>query len=157
MLPLQTTTTGAASAAAVGVILAIAALVDAHEHRLPNQLLAAALMVVGVGVIMSRAATVLRNSFIGMAVAGGLMLMVRLSRGVGMGDVKMAGVVGASVGASTSTLFAAPIAIALAAFAAAVFGLFANRRRLALGPSLWFGWAAALALATALPLQGWSS
>jgi leader peptidase (prepilin peptidase)/N-methyltransferase len=157
MLSLQTTTTGAASAAAVGVFLAIAALVDAHEHRLPNQLLAAASMVVGVGVILSREVTVLCNSLIGMVVAGGLMLMVRLSRGVGMGDVKMAGVVGASVGAGTGTLFAAPIAIALAAFAAAVFGLIANRRRLALGPSLWFGWAAALALATALPLPGWSS
>jgi hypothetical protein len=114
-------------------------------------------MVVGVGVILSREATVLCNSLIGTAVAGGLMLMVRLSRGVGMGDVKMAGVVGASVGAGTGALVAAPMAIALAALSAAVYGLTANRRRLALGPSLWFGWAVALVFATALPLPGWSS
>ena len=89
--------------------------------------------------------TVVRSALLGMAVAAGLMLLVRLARGVGMGDVKMASVVGASVGAVTNGLLAAPIAIAVAALAAATYGLMARRQRLAMGPSLWLGWASAFA------------
>ena len=157
MLSLQTSALVAGTTAAVGVVLALAALVDVHEHRLPNQLLATASLFVLGGVVLSRDALLLRNSLVGMTFGGGLMLLVRLSRGVGMGDVKMACIVGASAGAATSTLLVAPIAIAIAAFSAAVFGLLAKRRRLALGPSLWLGWAAATTLFTALPSKGWLS
>lgn len=138
-------------------MLALAALVDVHEYRLPNQLLATASLLLLGSVVLSRDALLMRDSLVGAILGGGLMLLVRLSRGVGMGDVKMACIVGASVGIAARTLFAAPIAIALAAFSAAVFGLLARRRRLALGPSLWFGWAAATTLFAALPSKGWLS
>jgi len=134
----------AGTTATVGVLLAIAAFVDAHERRLPNRLLAVALAVTLVGAVLSLAGVVVVEAVVGMVIAGALMLCVRLARGVGMGDVKMAVVVGASVGASTTTVLAAPTAIASAAFAAATYGFIANRRQLPLGPSLWFGWAVTL-------------
>lgn len=156
VLPLQAAPTVNGAAAVVGVILAVAALVDCREQRLPNQLLGAASIVVVVGVVLARDVTLARYSLMGATSAGALMLIVRLSRRVGMGDVKMAAVVGGSVGASTASLLGGPIAIALTAFSASSFGLIANCRRLALGPSLWFGWAAALAITASLP-TGWGS
>lgn len=139
------------SIAAVGVVLAVAALVDVHEHRLPNRLLAAAFLSAAVG-----ASATLDVRTVGLALAGcglgaSLMLLVRMTRGVGMGDVKMAGVVGAGVGGSA--LVAAPVAIAVAASVAAGYGLLAGRRRLPLGPALWLGWAVAIAAGAA----GWLS
>ena len=134
----------AGTTATVGVLLAIAAFVDSHERRLPNRLLAVALAVALGGAVLSLASAVVLEAVIGMMIAGALLMCVRLARGVGMGDVKMAAVVGASVGASTTTVLAAPTAIAVAAFTAATYGLVANRRRLPLGPSLWCGWAVTL-------------
>ena len=86
-----------------------------------------------------------------MLLGGGLMLLVRLTRGVGMGDVKMAAVVGASAGAVA--LMAAPVALAVASFAGATFGVITRRQRLPLGPALWLGWAVALGACAA----GWLS
>jgi len=137
--------------ATVGVLLTVAALVDVHEHRLPNRLLAAAFVAGAVGAGASLDGRVLLAFAAGALLGGGLLLAVRLARGVGMGDVKMAAVVGAS--AARTSLVAAPIAIAIAAFVAATFGLLAGRRRLPLGPSLWFGWAVAVASA----FTGWLS
>jgi len=137
------------SIAVVGVILVTAALVDVHEHMLPNRLLLGALLAVGAGVLMASSAAVAVTATIGMLLGGGLMLLLHLTRGVGMGDVKMAGVVGASVGAVE--INAAPVAIAVAALAAATYGLLARRQRLPIGPALWFGWAVSLAACAA----GW--
>ena len=134
----------AGTTATVGVLLAGAAFVDSHERRLPNRLLAIALALALGGAVLSLTRAVILEAVVGMVIAGVLMLCVRLARGVGMGDVKMAAVVGASVGASTTTVLAAPIAIAIAAFTAATYGFIANRRRLPLGPSLWIGWAVTL-------------
>ncbi len=139
------------STAAVGVILAVAAMVDVHEHKLPNRLLLGALTSVTVGVLGASNVAIAVSVALGMLLAGGLMLLVRLTRGVGMGDVKMAAVVGASVGAVE--LMAAPIAVAVAAFAAATFGVITRRQRLPLGPALWLGWAVALGACAA----GWLS
>lgn len=136
----------AVTTATVGALLATAALVDAHERRLPNRLLALAFAVSLGGAVLSFDVAVVLDALVGLIVSGGLMLSVRLARGVGMGDVKMAAVVGASVGASTGSLFAPATAIAIAAIAGAAYGLITNRRRVPLGPSLWFGWAATLAL-----------
>ena len=152
-LSMHLTAVLAASTAAVGVLLAAAALVDSHERRLPNRLLIASLVVALAGAALSIELAVVRSSLLGMAVAGGLMLVVRLSRGVGMGDVKMASVVGASVGAGTGAALGAFISIAIAALAAATYGLIARRQRIALGPSLWLGWVSALALVSI----GWLS
>ena len=157
VLPVRSSAVVAAATAAVGVLLAAAALVDARERRLPNPLLTTALSVAMIGAILSKDAIVVRSALLGMTIAGALMLLVRLTRGVGMGDVKMAAVVGTSASASTTTLIAAPIAIAAAAFVAATYGFITSERRVALGPSLWVGWASALVLVTALPSNWWLS
>ncbi len=143
----------ALTTATVGVLLATAAFVDSHERRVPNRLLAVALVVALAGATQTNDLAIVRNSLLGLVIAVGLMLLVRLTRGVGMGDVKMAGVVGASVGAVASGLHAAPVAIAISAFAAATYGHVAGRQKIALGPSLWLGWASAFALVSI----GWFS
>jgi len=125
---------------ATGVLLATAALVDVVEHRLPNRLLVGGAIAAAVA---ASATGRLAAALSGAAIAGGLMLAVRLARGLGMGDVKMAAVIGASV--APRVVVAAPAAVAVAAFTAAVVGLVRGRTRLALGPSLWVGWAAVLA------------
>lgn len=140
-----------AGTAICGALLAAAALVDVYELKLPNRLLLAALTVTVAGLVGTGQVVLLGRGVLGMLLAGGLMLLVRLTRGVGMGDVKMAAVVGA--GSAPVALVAAPLAIAIAALSAAGYGALAHRRRLALGPALWFGWAAALAGGTA----GWLS
>lgn len=138
--------------AVAGCITACAALVDLHELRLPNRLVGWAL-----GASMAAAALAslhaLLRSAAGLMVAGGLMLAVRLHRGVGMGDVKLAAAVGAGTGAVAVPL--APLAVAVAALAAGCFGLATGRRRLPLGPALWMGWAVALALAPVGTRMGW--
>jgi prepilin signal peptidase PulO-like enzyme (type II secretory pathway) len=60
-----------------------------------------------------------------------------------MGDVKMAVVVGVSVGCFGWRL--ALVAIAAAAAAGAAYGAVRRRPRVAFGPALWFGWMSALA------------
>lgn len=139
------------SVAVVGAVLALAALVDVREHKLPNRLVGAALAVVLAGVLSTTTAAPLISALSGMVLAGGLMLLVRMIRGVGMGDVKMAAVIGASTGATA--VVAAPLAIAIAALVAVVYGLLARRQRLPLGPALWAGWAISLAAVAA----GWLS
>ena len=91
------------------------------------------------------------RSIAGALVAGGALLIVHLGRGVGLGDVKMAAVVGAAAG--MVAFAAAPIAIVVAAVSASAYGALARRPSLALGPALWFGWAIAVASASA----GWWS
>lgn len=137
---------GRATTAIVGVLFATAALVDVQEHRLPNRLLAAATVAALVGAVLEHR---LGSALIGLVIAGGLMLLVRTRRGVGLGDVKMAAAVGASVG--TGAVVAAPVSLAVASFVAASAGLVMRRQRLPLGPSLWLGWA----VATAFVSAGW--
>ncbi len=126
---------------ATGVLFATAALVDRVEHRLPNQLL------LGAAATATAAAVITGDivaALLGAVIAGGLLLAVRLARGLGMGDVKMAAALGAAV--APRALVAAPAAVAVAAFTAAGVGLALGRTRLALGPSLWVGWACVLAV-----------
>lgn len=137
--------------AAVGAVLAAAATVDVHEHKLPNRLLLTALALVCASVVATADRATALSAISGLLIAGGLMLLVRLSRGVGMGDVKMAAVVGASVGAVN--VMAAPVAIAVAALVAATYGTLSRRQRLPLGPALWLGWSVSLAACAA----GWLS
>ncbi len=146
----------ACTTATVGALLATAAFVDAHERRLPNRILAMACSFALGGALLSIDSAVVLNALLGLIVAGGLMLCVRMTRGVGMGDVKMAAVVGASAGTCTTSLAAAAAAIAIAAFAGAAYGFVSDRRRVPFGPSLWFGWAATVALASLIP-TGWLS
>lgn len=138
-----------ASLAAAGVVLALAALVDVHEHRLPNTLTAIALGLPVVGAVVELDGSAAGRALVGALVAGGAMLVVHLTRGVGMGDVKMAAGVGAGTGVLSPEL--AAMAVAVAALAAAVWGMARRRPTLPLGPSLWFGWAVAIALGS----TGW--
>ena len=140
-----------AGIALCGAVLAAAALVDLHEQRLPNRLLVVALAATVVSVVVAGEPALVGRAAIGMLLGGGLLLLVRLTRGVGMGDVKMAAVVGAST--APLAIVSAPVAIAIAAMVAAGYGLLAKRTRLPLGPALWLGWAAALAAGVA----GWLS
>ncbi|MFM2076780.1 MAG: Type leader peptidase family, partial [Actinomycetota bacterium] len=137
------------STAFVGMVFVGAALVDVHEHRLPNRLLQLAAAGVLAGWATAFDGRLVARSLAGALVAGGALLVVHLGRGVGMGDVKMAAVVGASAG--TIALVAAPIAIVVAALTASAYGALARRSSVALGPALWFGWVAAVASASA----GW--
>ncbi|MEI8238078.1 MAG: prepilin peptidase [Actinomycetota bacterium] len=134
-----------------GVCFACAALVDLHEHRLPNQLVAIAAEGAFVGALCTTRIDVVLHCLLGGVLAGGAMAVVRLVRGVGMGDVKMAGAIGMSLG--TFNVSAALGAIAIAAFVSAAYGVLAGRYRLPLGPSLWFGWAAAAAVTV---VGGWA-
>jgi prepilin signal peptidase PulO-like enzyme (type II secretory pathway) len=86
---------------------------------------------------------------VGVLVAGGLLLGVRLRRGVGMGDVKLGAVIGGN--AALVALPAAPVAVAVAAATGAGAGWVLRRSSLPLGPALWFGWAVAIVTAGA----GW--
>lgn len=128
--------------AVTGQLLAAASLVDVHERKLPNRLLGAALLVATAGAAVAGAAVV-AGMWFGLLAAGVPMLLVRLARGIGMGDVKAAAVVGASTGSVSPV--AAPVAIAVAAFVGAAYGMVAGRRHVAMGPALWCGWAVALA------------
>ncbi len=130
------------STALFGIVLAAAALVDVHERRLPNGAVAVAAWMALAGPVAALDPGMCARAIVGGCIAGGAMLLVRLVRGVGMGDVKTAGAIGMSAGAIA--LVAAPLAIAVTAFSAAVYGVVAHRRRVALGPFLWFGWAASL-------------
>jgi leader peptidase (prepilin peptidase)/N-methyltransferase len=131
--------------AASGVCLSTSALVDIEERRLPNRLIGLAALLAVCGALLTGEPSRVTGAVVGALVAGGAMLLVRLIRGVGMGDVKMAFAIGLSVG--PLGLFAAPLAIAVAALVAAAYGTAAHRARLALGPSLWFGWAVVVATA----------
>lgn len=129
----------------VGTLLAVATLVDVHERRLPNQLLAAALALAVGGWSATLDPARVTSTLVGLVIGGGLLLIVHVARGVGMGDVKMAAVIGASTGGWE--LVAAPVAIGLAAIAGASYGWLARRSRIAFGPALWLGWSGALAMA----------
>jgi len=133
----------------VGVLLVIAALVDLHERRIPNRLLTLAAVMTVAGAVSALNAHHLLLVGLGALTGGGALLAVHLRRGVGMGDVKMAAIVGSSCG--WLSFAAGPIAVAVAAFAASLYGVWSRRSSLALGPSLWFGWAISIAASSA----GW--
>ena len=141
------------------VLIAIAiAVIDARYFIIPNELSAAgfALALVNAAVQVPQAAweavgiAVLRAAVLALLFLGLRALYRRLRGrdGIGLGDVKLAGVAGAWLGWLTI-----PIAIEIAALAAiAAFGVrhYAGRRRfdptlkfpfgLFLAPSIWIGW-----------------
>jgi leader peptidase (prepilin peptidase)/N-methyltransferase len=125
-----------------GVLLTLAALVDVREHRLPNSLLALACASSLVPIGLRADPVMAGRALVGGGVAFAALALAHVARGVGMGDVKMAGVVGVSVGCLAWT--AALVAVACAATAGALYGLLWRRRRVAFGPALWFGWMSAL-------------
>jgi len=133
-----------AAVATTGAVAAAAALVDVHERRLPNRLVLLGLSLTLAPLLVGTPGDVLRVAA-GVVLAGGLLLAAHLRRGVGMGDVKLAGVLGGNV--ALLSLSAVPLAVAVAAAVAAASGWWLRRTSLPLGPALWFGWAAAVATA----------
>lgn len=127
-----------------GGLLVGAALVDLHEFRLPNRLLALAAGAALLGSLAASEWSHVLGCALGGFVCGGAMLAVHVGRGVGMGDVKAAAVVGMCCG--SVALILAPVALAIGTVTAAAAGWVLHRQRLALGPSLVVGWAAALGL-----------
>jgi leader peptidase (prepilin peptidase)/N-methyltransferase len=125
--------------AAVGALLAAAAVVDVRDHRLPNRLVGAAFVAALGGAATSGDAAVAAAA-VGALLAGGLLLGVYLSRGVGMGDVKAAAAIGMALG--QAGWWVAPSAVAVAATTASIYGWARGVRRLPFGPSLVLGWAA---------------
>lgn len=119
--------------AAVG-LLGAAAVHDLRTHRIPNRLLAwsagGTVAAAALGGVPTLGVVAL-----GGLLAGGPMLLVLLARGIGMGDVKMAGVIGGTGGLVHPLV--GPASVMVMAFAVAVTGAVTGRRRWALGPWLW--------------------
>lgn len=146
---------GAAALITVIVLTGAAAIVDLHEHRIPNRLLAWSASAVVAATVWLAAADGfsgrgrhrLAAVAAGALAAGVPMMVVRLQRGLGMGDVKLAVVLGGAAGLVHPLLAAATVFGA--ALGAGLYGVLRQRTRLALGPWLWGAWALSLTVALA--------
>lgn len=119
---------------AVGLLLGLAAHVDHVEHRIPNDLLSWSAIVV-LSVTAFAGADVLDDVALGATLAFVPVAVVLLTRGVGMGDLKMAGVLGAAGGLLHPLVGLATVF--LMAVTTGIVGLTTRSKRLALGPWLW--------------------
>ena len=132
------------------VLLGLAAWHDQRTERIPDGLLKSAALVTLAG-----AASAGRGAVAGVAlgaVAAGLpVLVVLLARGIGMGDVKMAAVIGAAGGLVHPLV--GPIAVMSMALVVAAVGAITHRHRWALGPFMWIAFVATAAVAVA-PIAG---
>jgi hypothetical protein len=137
----------AVALALVGGLAGAAAVVDQHEQRLPNALVAASLCIVGAAAVLDGAWTTV-DVVISMAMASFPLWAVRYGKGLALGDVKFAAVLGAAAGLVHP--FAGLVVVWSAAVASGVFALATRRNRLVLGPWLWAGYAAAGSAAIAL-------
>lgn len=129
----------AAAVVAVAVFTGAAALVDLHEYRIPNRLLGWSAAAVTVALIGADGRSLL-GAAAGMLGAAVPMLAVRLQRGIGMGDVKLAAVLGAAGGLVHPSLGLALVFVA--ALGSGLYGTVRHRPKLALGPWLWTAWSA---------------
>lgn len=127
----------------VGVLAAGAAVVDVHEHRIPNRLLQAALAVVVVAAALGGWRTV-GDVVVGLLIGSVPLFVVRYDKGLGLGDVKFAAVLGAAGGLVHPGV--GLVAVWAAALASGVFALRTDRMRLALAPWLWAGFVGACAV-----------
>ena len=134
---ISTTNAAVPAASALAVALLVpAAMVDLVEQRLPNQILAASALALVVGLVLSRSSVLASNVILGVIVMAGPLLVLHLisPRSMGFGDVKMAMVLGAAVGAVHWQL--ALVTIALAAGATATVALLRRMTEIAFGPGL---------------------
>lgn len=144
--------TAAIAVGATGSLAGAAAALDARTNRLPDRLtlgvLAAGVVAVtidaaqggqsGIAVLVGALSVALVGALLGAAP----MLTVRLTRGLGMGDVKLAGALGVSL--ASAGWWAPLVAVAGASAAAGAVGRAARRTALPLGPFLVGGWCATL-------------
>ncbi len=120
----------------VSMLLAAAALIDHAAQRIPNDLLSWGAIALLVAAALGGSAT-LDHIAVGVALAALPMLIVLLTRGIGIGDVKMAAVVGGAAGIVHP--LAAIGAVFAMALASGLYGMATGRHRVALGPWLWGG------------------
>ena len=128
---------GVAAGSAISVAMLVpAATVDIVEQRLPNQIIAASALALAIGFVFNSSDVLASNVMLGLALlAGPLLLLHLLAPGsMGFGDVKMALVLGAAVGAVHWQL--ALVTIALAAGATATVALLRRMNEIAFGPGL---------------------
>lgn len=128
----------------VGLLAGAIAIVDLHEHNIPNRLLAVSLAAVVTGAVLGTIFTsghVAGEVFVGLVVAAFPLFAIRYGNGLAMGDVKMAGVLGAAGGLIHPVV--GLITVFFAALSSGVFALVHHRNRLALGPWLWAGFGTA--------------
>jgi leader peptidase (prepilin peptidase)/N-methyltransferase len=135
------------------LVLVVAALVDAVEHRLPNRLVALAALPVVAAVAVSWSADVARDALAGALVVAVPLLVAHLvaPTGMGFGDVKAGAVLGAALGLLDVQL--AVFALVLGLGAGAAWGLTWRARSIPLGPALVVGALAALTAARLLGLE----
>lgn len=126
----------------VSVLAAAAALVDLHEHRIPNRILLVSITLVAVAAVAGGAYTT-GDVVIGLLIGALPLLVVRYGRGLAMGDVKFAGVLGAAGGLLHP--FIGLAAVWFAALSSGLYGISRRRSRLAMGPWLWAGFVVACA------------
>lgn len=133
------------------------ALIDVAARVIPNALtVAGALGAVAIGLLTEPSAV--GGQLLASALAGGLLLLAALARpgDMGMGDVKLAGMLGLFLGSAVAVaLLAAFLAATLAGLVVAVRRGVAGARRatLPLGPFLALG--GAIALYAGTPLLDW--
>ena len=135
------------------LVLSAAALVDAVEHRLPNRIVAAALVpvVVTLGVTWTR--DVATSVALGACIVGIPLLLTHLvtPAGMGFGDVKAGFVLGGAMGLVDGQLGLFALVLGLAGGAA--WGVSRRARTIALGPALVAGAIAALAVGRLLGME----
>ncbi|MEZ5224268.1 MAG: A24 family peptidase [Ilumatobacteraceae bacterium] len=121
----------------IGLLGGAAAVVDVHERRLPNRLTGLALLIVAAAALLDDPWTGV-DALISMSMAAVPLWVVRYGRGLALGDVKFAAVLGAATGLVHP--YAGVVVVWVAALSAGVFALRTGRRRLAFGPWLWAGY-----------------
>ncbi len=134
----------AAAVVLVGLLAGAAAVVDQHEQRIPNALLTFALASVLLVAVVGGGWTVV-DVLVSLTMAAFPLWAVRYGKGLALGDVKLAAVLGAAAGLVHP--FAGLLVVWCAAVASGVFALKTHRNRLVLGPWLWAGYVAAAAVA----------
>ncbi|MSO42352.1 MAG: prepilin peptidase [Solirubrobacterales bacterium] len=117
-------------------ILAAVTLTDLERHLIPNAILAVG-AVIGVGIVVATDPSSLPERAISAAAAGGFLLIFALAypRGMGMGDVKLAAVMGLYLGPEV----AAAILVAVAAGAVVGVAMIALQGKEARGRAIPFG------------------
>lgn len=132
---------GVAAGSAISVAMLVpAATVDIVEQRLPNQIIAASALALAIGLVLNSNndsnSVLVGNVMLGVVLLAGPLLVLHLvSPGsMGFGDVKMALVLGAAVGAVHWQL--ALVTIALASGASATVALLRRMTEIAFGPGL---------------------
>lgn len=134
----------------VAVTAGAAAVVDVHEHRIPNRLLSLSTVAIVLAALID--APSLGVIAFGAATASVPLWVVRYGRGLGIGDVKFAAVLGAA-----GALVHPSVGIGVVWFAAVfsvVVAYCSGTSRLAMGPWLWAGYLASTSIGVLLVQVG---